>query len=77
MVIEERVLAGDKITLPPQILKEAFLKSGELVKIITTNHGILIMPKSLDIVDVVAGIFPSSKRYDEGNYYTQLRMRNE
>jgi len=59
----------ESIGLPKEIFEKSGFKAGDNVKIMITKYGILIMPEKYDLVDLMSGLSPVRKRYDETEYY--------
>ena len=76
-LLKGKLHVGEGIWLPREIFEESGFKAGDNVKIVITRHGILIMPEKYDLVDLMSGLSPVRKRYDETEYYEQIADRNE
>ena len=73
VLLKGKLHAGEGIKLPREVLESSGLREGDEVKVVIMRRGVLIMPEKHDLVDLMSGLSPVRKRYDEAEYYEQLR----
>ena len=70
-----RLHVGEYIALPREVIERSCLREGDKVKVVIMRRGVLIIPEGYDLVDLMSGLSPLRRGYDEAEYYEQLGSR--